>query len=135
MIGYISEFFNKELTAERMAVRVNDFVRWEEIILARIIPLELKIIGMKIGAMSNTSAITAVFSNIGKIDMPEECTPYIELFDIFTSTPKMELCMCSFKDQLVLNFTSVYESTNVERNFFRILSSLGLNVEISARES
>lgn len=134
MIGYISEFFNKELTAERMAVRVNDFVRWEEIILARIIPLELKIIGMKIGAMSKTSAVTAVFSNIGKIDMPEECTPYIELFDIFTSTPKMELCMCSFKDQLVLNFTSVYESTNVERNFFRILSSLGLAVEISARE-
>jgi len=67
--------------------------------------------------------------------MPEECTPYIELFDIFISTPKMQLCMCSFNDQLVLNFTSVYESTNVQRNFFRILAGLGLNVEISARDA
>lgn len=134
IIAYVSEFFNKELTVERMAVRVNDLVKFEENILARSIPLELKIIGMKLVAMSKKSAITAVFSNIGKIDMPEECTPYIELFDIFTSTPKMELCMCSFKDQLVLSFTSVYESTNVERNFFRILSGLGFTVEISARE-
>lgn len=134
IIAYVSEFFKKELTAERMAVRVNDLVKFEENILARIIPLELKVIGMKIGAMSNKSATTAVFSNIGKINMPEECTPYIELFDIFTSTPAMEACMCSFKDQLVLSFTSAYESTNVQRNFFRILSGLGLNIEISARE-
>jgi len=135
IISYVSEFFKKELTAERLAVRVNDFVRLEENILARILPLVIKNFGMKMGSKVKKYAVTAIFSNIGKVEMPEECTPYIELFDIFISTPKMQLCMCSFNDQLVLNFTSVYESTNVQRNFFRILSGLGLNVEISARDS
>lgn len=134
MIAYVSEFFKTELTEERVAVRMNDFVKLEEHFLARIVPLELKLIGMKLGALNKKSKITAVFSNIGKVQMQEECIPFIELFDIFISTPKMQLCMCSFEDQLVLSFTSVYESTNVERSFFRTLSELGLTVEISARE-
>ena len=135
IISYVSEFFKKELTTERLAVRVNDFVKLEENILARLLPLEIKNFGMKMGSKVKRYAVTAIFSNIGKVEMPEECSPYIELFDIFISTPKMQLCMCSFNDQLVLNFTSVYESTNVQRNFFRILSGLGLQVEISARDS
>lgn len=134
IINYVSEFFKKELIAERMKVRMNDFVKLEENILARMIPLEIKHIGMKIGAKSKKTAVTAIFSNVGKVEMPDECTPYIELFDIFISTPKMQLCMCSFNDQLMLSFTSVYENTNVERNFFRLLSKYGLAVEISANE-
>jgi len=134
IISYVSEFFKKELTTERLAVRVNDFVKLEENILARLLPLEIKNFGMKMGSKVKRYAVTAIFSNIGKVDMPEECSPYIELFDIFISTPKMQLCMCSFNEQLVLSFTSVYESTNVQRNFFRILSGLGLAVEISARD-
>ena len=134
MIAYVNEYFERELTTERVAVRMNDFVKLEKYILARITPLGLKMIGMKLGAMSKKSELTAVFSNIGKVEMEEECIPFIELFDIFISTPKMQLCMCSFQDELMLSFTSVYESTNVERNFFRKLSNLGLKVEISARE-
>lgn len=134
IIEYVSEFFRTELTTERLAARVNEFVHMEENIIARVVPLEIKHIGMKLGARSKKYAITGVFSNVGKVDMPEECTPYIELFDIFISTPKIQLCMCSFMDNLVLSFTSVFESTNIQRNFFRTLSEMGLNIEISARE-
>lgn len=135
IISYVSQFFKSELTVERMAARVNEFVQIEENILARIIPLEIKSIGMKLGAKNKKYAVTGVFSNVGKVEMPEECIPYVELFDIFISTPKIQLCMCSFMDNLVLSFTSVYESTNVQRNFFRTLSGMGLTVEISAREA
>ena len=134
IISYVSEFFKRELTTERIAARVNEFVQMEENYLARVIPLEIKHIGMKIGAKSSKYAVTGVFSNVGRVDMPKECIPYIELFDIFISTPKIQLCMCSFMDNLVMSFTTRYESTNVIRNFFRTLSEMGLNIEISSNE-
>lgn len=133
IIDFVSKFFKEEITKERMATRVNEYVKIEENFLARMIPLEIKTLGLKIGALKDKKALTAVLSNIGKITMPEDCIPYIELFDIFTSTPKLELCICSFNDNLILSITSGFENSNIQRNFFRILSSLGLDIEISAK--
>lgn len=76
---------------------------------------------------------TAVFSNMGAVNLPEEFAPYIRLFDVFISTPKIELCMCSYHDNLVLSFSSCLKSTNIERNFFRHLTGLGIEVEISTK--
>lgn len=132
IISFVSEFFKQELTAERMAARANEFVKIEENILARIIPLQFKIIGLKIAAIKSRSSTTAILSNIGKVSMPKECTPYIDNFDVFTSTPKIEISLCSFNDNLVISCTSAFENTNIQRNFFRTLTGMGLSVEISA---
>ena len=32
--------------------------------------------------------------------MPESYVPYIERFGVYTNTPKLELCLCSFQDKL-----------------------------------
>ena len=63
--------------------------------------------------------------------MPEEFFPYIRLFDVFVSTEKTQICMCSFKDNMTISFTSAFESTEVEKNFFRTLTSMGINVTVS----
>ena len=68
------------------------------------------------------SDVTAIFSNMSVVKMPQAYVPYIERFGVYTSTPKTELCMCSFEDKLSLGFTSRYDSMNIKRNFFRILS-------------
>lgn len=134
IVSYLSEFFRKEITSERMAMRMNHFIGLEVNPFLRIAPLELKILFLQLGARMSSSSDTAIFSNIGKITMPKQCEPYIRLFDVFTSTPKVELCMCSFQDNLVLSFTSAFESTNIERNFFRMLTSMGLEVEIASKQ-
>ena len=40
--------------------------------------------------------------------------PYIERFGVFTNTPKLELCLCSFEDKLSFAFTSRYDTVNIE---------------------
>lgn len=132
VIAFTSDFFKRELTPERIAARMNGFMRMEKNPFMRILPLPLKLWGMQAGAAFSTSADTAVFSNIGKIQMPRECEPYIDWFDFYTSTPKMELCMCSWKDRLTVSFTSGYANTRIERNFFRMLTGQGIPVEIIA---
>lgn len=132
VITYVAAFFKKEITKERMAVRMNGLVGLEQNIFMRIIPLEIKLFFMQLGTFSSMSADTAVFSNVGRIQMPEECSPYIKLFDIFTSTPKIELCMCSYQDEMVLSFTTAYEDVNIFRNYFRMLTKQGVEVEITS---
>ena len=53
--------------------------------------------------------------------MPESYEPYIAHFGVFTSTPKVELCMCSFRDKIYLGFTSRYDCDAIKENFFQIL--------------
>lgn len=130
----VKESFEKELNPEQISLSMNNLIELEQNLLLRIIPLNFKNIGMLIANKLSQYTETAIFSNIGKIELPEEFSPYIKLFDMFTSTPKIELCMCSYKDNLVLSFTSLFESSNIQRNFFRKLSNFGLDIEISAKQ-
>lgn len=68
------------------------------------------------------------FHMSGVVDMPQEYRPYIQRFGVFISTPKLQLSMCSFEDDVTLSFASAFQSKNIERNFFRILREFGVPV-------
>lgn len=114
-------------------MRMNDLISLEENPFLRVTPLGIKNIFMAAANRISERRETAVFSNMGAVNLPEEFAPYIRLFDVFISTPKIELCMCSYHDNLVLSFSSCLKSTNIERNFFRHLTGLGIEVEISTK--
>ncbi len=71
-----------------------------------------------------------MLSNMSVVKMPEDYAQYIEKFGVYTSTNRTELCICSFQDTLSLGFTSRYDSTNIQRNFYRILKELGASVKV-----
>ncbi|MDD3277426.1 MAG: DUF6320 domain-containing protein [Lachnospiraceae bacterium] len=129
VIAYVSEFFKKELQQSRIAARMNNLIKFEKNPIVRILPLELKTLFMKLGARFSSGDDTAAFSNIGRITMSEACGAYIDFFEFYTTTPSMELCMCSFEEKMTLSFTSAYETSKVERNFFSILENMGIEVE------
>ncbi len=49
---------------------------------------------------------------------------------MLSSTRILNLCICSYEDQLVLSFTSVNSETDIQRNFFRQITQRGIAVEI-----
>lgn len=63
--------------------------------------------------------------------MPKELEPYIEGFDVCVSTKKIQVCLCSYGDQLSISFTSPFVSTEVQKHFFRELTSKGIDVTLS----
>lgn len=93
-------------------------------------PLELKNVCINIGARTAESDVTAIFSNMGIIRMPESYETYIRYFGVYTSTPKVELCMCSFRDKIYLGFTSRYDCDAIKDNFFQILKEQEVKPEI-----
>lgn len=66
--------------------------------------------------------------------MPKEVEKYIEKFIVFNSTDALELCVCSYLDELSLSFTSHFISNEIENNFFRTLKEFGINIEIYSNE-
>lgn len=132
VIASVKNYFREELTKERLGTRMGNLVRLEYNPFLRVTPLELKNLGMMLGAKMSKKNITAIFSNMGSVSMPQEYVPYIQRFGVFISTPKIELCMCSFEDKVTLSFTSAYQNPNIMRNFFEILKEIGLKCEMIA---
>lgn len=129
VLGHVKEYFERELTTEQVAKHMNELIALEMHPILRLAPLELKNLCIRAGARYAEKDVTAILSNMSAVNMPQEYAPYIDRFGVFTSTPKMELCVCSFGDKLSLGFTSRYDTVNIQRNFYRILKEQGINVE------
>ncbi len=116
------------MTVEKVADHMNELIALEVHPLLRLTPLEIKNIGIRAGAKYAERDVSAVFSNMSVIKMPEEYESYIERFGVYTNTPKLELCMCSFKDKISLGFTSRFDTLNIQRSFYEILKQQRITV-------
>lgn len=129
VLAFVKEYFKRELTIESVAAHMNKLIALETHPILKLAPLELKNLGIRAGARYSEQDVTAIFSNMSAVSMPEEYEPYIERFGVYTSTPKMELCVCSFQDKLSLGFTSRFDTENIQRNFLKILKEQGIDVQ------
>lgn len=124
-------YFQENLSKEHMAGRMNELIAIEKHKILKWAPLELKNRCIRAGAKMAEQEVTAVLSNMSVVKMPEDYAEYIEKFGVYTSTNRTELCICSFQDTLSLSFTSRYDSTNIQRNFYRILKEQGASVKVA----
>lgn len=124
-------YFQENLSKEHMAGRMNELIAIEKHKILKWAPLELKNRCIRAGAKMAEQEVTAVLSNMSVVKMPEDYAQYIEKFGVYTSTNRTELCICSFQDTLSLGFTSRYDSTNIQRNFYWILKELGASVKVA----
>lgn len=131
IIIYVKSRFEEKLTQDNLYNRLNKLAALEQHITAKIIPIVLKNFTLRLANYFESQKITSSFSNVGKVNMPPKVASYIKLFDVFTSTKKVQACMCSYQDNFVISFTSPFISSDIQRCFFRMLTSMGLDVEIT----
>lgn len=127
ILAQVKTEFKEKLTQEKIAEHMNELIALEMHPVLKFAPAELKNLCIHAGAKFSEKNTTAIFSNMSSVSMPEEYVLYIERFGVYTSTPKMELCVCSFGDQLSLGFTSRFDTENIQRNFYRILKEQGIS--------
>lgn len=132
VIAAVKEGFAKELTEEKVKGRLNDLCALEHNLLTRMVPLFLKDISLNIAHRVAAREITMAFSNIGRVDMPAEMAPYLRQFGVFVSTKRMQVCLCSYGDRLTMGFSAPFVDTSVQRHFFRQLTEMGIDVELTA---
>ena len=130
----MKEKFGKDALREEISGRMNDLVRLEKNIFLRAVPLEVKNLFLLAGTTLGGRSVTAVYSNIGRIQMPPEYEDCIERFGFFASTDKMQMCSSSYGDTLVLGLTSKIINPNICRNFVRILEEEGIECRIEEND-
>ena len=132
IIQSVKESFARELTQEKLRDHINRLSALEHNVFMRIVPLVIKDYVLRFANYLSSRGITATLSNIGKTTITKELVPYIHLFDCFTSARRPQICMCSFEDRLVISFTSPFTGTDIQKNFFRMLTDEGIEVVITS---
>ena len=130
----LQQTFRAELVKERIADNMNRLVRLEKNPLLRAVPLEIKNLFLLAGTTLGGRSISAIYSNIGKIKLPDIFETYIDSFGFFTSTDKLQMCSCSYGDTMRVGITSKIRNHNIQRNFLRILKEEGIHVREQKNE-
>ena len=130
VIGKLNEGFRKELTEERLYQHINWLISIERNPFARIVPLPLKNISLRIVNAVMDRGITAAISNLGKIHMPPEFDSYIRQFSVVPNVKRPQMAICTYGDRLVVSFASPFRETELQRVFFESLANMGIKIEI-----
>lgn len=123
--------FQENLTEERLRARMNKLSALEHNMAMKLVPLALKNPVLRVSNWLAEGEITAAFSNVGKITMPEELAGHIRSFSVFTSTNRLQACMCSYLDRATISFTSHFQDRDIQRAFVRRLTSMGVEAVVS----
>lgn len=134
IIAAVNQGFKEELTRDKLEIRMNKLAALEHNLAVQLAPLPLKNLVLRCAKLISDKAETAVISNVGRAQMPEAMMPYIRLFSAFASTLKLQLTIVSCGGSLSLGFTSAFDSTDIQKNFFRTLSEAGIPVEIRCND-
>jgi len=134
IVLYVNSFLKKELDKEKIKFRMNSLIGVEKNLAIRAVPLFLKNIVLNIAFRLNESSETSTISSLGKIYMPDVFSKYIHSFGMFVATNKIQAGICTYNDVLSVSFSSCFLNADIERRFFRMLTNMGISVEIIANE-
>ena len=102
-------------------------------VMLRAVPLFLKNIVMRAVYSKSAVANTTTITNIGNIKVDPRYEPYIDMFHAFIAMSKgqsLKGTICSYRDKLCFNFSSIFAEATVQRAFFRKLAADGIDVSI-----
>ena len=130
IIKYVDKNLKKELKKDNLFKTMNKYATFEHNFLIRLIPLFVKnfILKIIIKFVKTTSTVT----NLGIIKVDDSIKDYIDSFEVYVSTDKIQISMCSYLDKLNISFTSIFDNMDIIKNFYRKLSSFGIEIIISS---
>lgn len=130
VLSNVRESFRQQLTQENLQGIISRYSTLENNPFIKAIPLPVKIPILRISGLLAEGEDTAAFSNIGRVAIPEQAAEHIRLFDVFVSTKRPQLCLCSFGDTLAISVSSQLTDTGIQRRFFRRLTEMGILVQV-----
>lgn len=119
----------KEKLEERISYNVSNEKKW----YTRILPLFVKWAGMNVIFRLNDRAHTMTLSNLGPITVEPEYEPYVdEFFAILgvSARQPMKCVICSYKDEMMVSFASIFTDAGLQQYFFDYLEKQGIPVNV-----
>ncbi len=135
ILSMVKGDFENSLTKEYLSDLISYNVSNEARLLVRILPLFIKNIGVRLIYQHSTKAFTATLSNCGAIQVEKEYEPYVERFHFIMGVSRkqpLKCVVCSYQDELVFNFSSMFTESGLERVFCKRLMQDGIQVTVES---
>ena len=104
--------------------------------LMKILPVGLKTFFTKFGkAVSKKTKQTLIISNLGVVKMPSGMERFVNRFTFNINISKkvpVNIGVVTYNGITAISFTRMIISTDFEKTFFRMLTDMGLEIEISS---
>lgn len=127
-----------EITAKNLAAKIAANVGAERSLILKVMPLFIKNFAMKLVFNlfgERKSSIT--ISNLGVVDIPDEMKPYVTRFDFILGEQALCTDACSalsYNGKLYISFLRTVRESEVEREFFCFLRSLGIKIKVESNK-
>ena len=123
-----------EISPDKIGARMDSFEMLERFLLIRVVPLFIKNPAVRFFTKQEQKSVSAIISNVGKINVPDQAKDYIDSYAAYCSTDSLFITVVSYEDDLVFGISSVYKSTSVLRNFIKSLTDDGIEVTVHAND-
>ncbi len=134
VLAQVHYYMRYNINKKFFQAKINKNVSTQKNFVVRIAPLALKHIVVYLSYLRiGDSQATTTFTNPGVVDAPEEMKKYVDRFDVLLGQAFAARANCAavtFKDTMVISFSSNIKETDVEREFFRKLVKDGVHVKI-----
>lgn len=123
-----------KITKERMEELISYNVGYEKK-LVRYVPLFIKEFGTKLIYSFSEKSYTMTLSNLGKIQVLPEYEDEIDSFYGLMGVGKYQPLKCTvvtYRDDIIITMASAFESTYLQRGFFRLARTLGMDVKLES---
>ena len=104
--------------------------------IVRVMPNGLKRPVLKLGYKNGQNKFACTLSNLGVCKMPPEMKEHIDRMDVFLGGPRncFGIAINSIDDKLNIGFNVASKQTDLVREFYRTLASLGMRVHIETSD-
>lgn len=135
MLEGVSAQMDKKITKEKMEEIISYNVSSEKKWYLRIAPLFIKWCVLNLIFRKNDKAYTMTLSNIGPIEIEEDYGKEIERFSMMIGVSQrqpVKCAVCSYKEEVIVTFTSVFQDTRLQDRFFGFLRENGIPVSLES---
>lgn len=121
----VQRALTREVLPDNVKRRMNTMIRLEKNPFLRLSPVFMKDVVLRLADQEKRTVTTTV-SNLGVVRLPPEVAAHVRNVNIITTTVGLNMCLCSFGDDLSIGLSTVYVDPNVIEGFVRFFSGLGI---------
>lgn len=137
LLKKISRQMDKKINREQLEKNISYNVSNEKKWYLRAVPLVFKSLALGLVFRMKDRAYTMTLSNVGPVQMDPEYADAIERFHIMIGVSRrqpVKCTICSYGDEMVVTFTSVFADSRLQKRFFGRLKEDGVGIRLEGNE-
>lgn len=133
IIPEVKKQLDNKLKDEYLLARASKMVALQKLYSARLLPLSIKNLGLRIIERYTRTLSTSSLSNVGKFVVDKNIEKHISNVNVLASTDKYQITIISIKDTLSIGIANIFKQNEVIKEFVRNLAKI-TEVVVNANE-